>query len=447
MKLGLPLLLLLFFAQTVSSEQKPNFIIIYTDDLGYGDLSCYGAKDISTPNIDQMAKDGVRMLDFYATSASCTPSRAALMTGCYPGRVGLNNVLMPDSKDKKTGKVLGLNPEEVTIAEVVKAQGYATACIGKWHLGDDEVFMPNNHGFDYFFGIPYSNDMVPPRFPDLPLMRNRDVLEVNPNQDFLTKRLTEEAMAFVEKNREKPFFLYLAHPMPHRPCHASPAFLKRFSDKQLEKDLTTEDKGGRDFLYPAAVEEIDWSTGEILRQLESLGLAENTLVIFTSDNGPMTGSAGKLRGKKGSVYEGGHRVPAIIQWKGSIPANTVTKQLVTGMDFLPTFAHLSGYTLPARPKIDGMNVASFITTEVDKTLLERTFFYNHGGVAVREGNWKFIRGKRGGLYNLESDISEKNDLRKEHPEKAERLNQLINDFQIEIKKDTRKAGSLPVSKP
>ena len=301
----------------------------------------------------RMARNGIKLLDFYAASASCTPSRAALMTGSYPGRVGLNHVLMPGSKDKNTGQILGLNPDEVTIAEVVKEQGYATACIGKWHLGDDAIFMPNNHGFDYYFGIPYSNDMIPPRFPDLPLMRNSEVVELNPNQDFLTKRFTEEAIAFVEKNKEQPFFLYLAHPMPHRPCHASAEFLKRFSEKQLQKTLSTEDKAARDFLYPASVEEIDWSVGEILEKLEALGLAENTLVIFTSDNGPKTGSAGKLRGKKGSVFEGGHRVPAVMQWKGTIPANVESRQLITGMDFLPTFAQLSGYSLPENLKIDG----------------------------------------------------------------------------------------------
>ena len=322
MKLALSPLLLLFLHAIVAGNvaaKTPNFIIIYTDDLGYGDLGCYGAQNINTPHIDSMAQNGVRLLDFYPGSASCTPSRAALMTGSYPGRVGMNHVLMPGSKDKNSGEILGLNPDELTLAEVVKAQGYATACIGKWHLGDDPIFLPNNHGFEYYFGIPYSNDMIPERFPDLPLMRNSEVVELNPEQDFLTKRFTEEAIAFLEKNREGPFFLYLAHPMPHRPCHASPEFLKRFSAKQLEKTIGSENKGARDFLYPAAVEEIDWSTGEILKTLAALGLEENTLVIFTSDNGPKTGSAGKLRGKKGSVYEGGHRVPALVQWKGTIP--------------------------------------------------------------------------------------------------------------------------------
>ena len=442
----LPLLLLLLCPFS-KAEQTPNFIIIYTDDLGYGDLSCYGADNISTPNIDGMARDGVKLMDFYPGSASCTPSRAALMTGSYPGRVGMNHVLMPGSKDKNTGQVLGLNPEETTIAEVVKAQGYATACIGKWHLGDDVLFMPNNHGFDEYFGIPYSNDMIPERFPDLPLMRNGEVVELNPDQDYLTRRLTEEAISFVEKNKERPFFLYLAHPMPHRPCHASPEFLKRFSEKQLQKVASTEDKGARDFLYPASVEEIDWSVGEILKKLEALGLEENTLVIFTSDNGPKTGSAGKLRGKKGSVYEGGHRVPAIVRWKGTIPAGVESHQLITGMDFLPTFAHLSGHSLAANRKIDGIDVSSFLTTGASQEQVERTFFYNHGGVAVREGSWKLVKGRRGGLYNLEEDVRERYDLREEHPEKAKRLDLLIAAFQAEIRDHGRKPGEIAVPLP
>jgi len=270
----------------LAEEQKPNIVLIYTDDLGYQDLSCYGSKNIKTPNIDKMATEGLKLLDFYATSASCTPSRAALMTGSYPGRVGMNNVLMPDSKDKHTGKILGLNPKETTIAEVVQSQGYATACIGKWHLGDDPSFMPNNHGFGYYFGIPYSNDMIPPRFPNLPLFRNEKVLEENPNQDYLTKRFTEESLKFITEHKEKPFFLYLAHPMPHRACHASEPFMKRFTQKQIRGIKGGDDKKSRDFIYPAAVEEIDWSVGEILSKLEELGLNENTLVIFTSDNGP-----------------------------------------------------------------------------------------------------------------------------------------------------------------
>jgi len=346
----LSILLILPFAVFGSSAREmPNIIFIFADDLGYGDLSCYGSKTIRSPQLDQM--------------------------GSYPGRVGMDNVLMPGNKDKRTGEILGLNPAELTLAEVVKSQGYATACIGKWHLGDAPIFMPNNHGFDEFFGLPYSNDMVPPRFVDLPLMRNGEVLELNPDQDYLTKRYTEESISFIERNQEKPFFLYLSHSMPHRPCHASPEFTKRFKEKQLKSIKANEDKGSRDFLYPASVEEVDWSAGEILKKLKELGLEENTLVIFTSDNGPKTGSAGSLKGSKGSVYEGGHRVPAIMQWKGKIPAGSVNREIVTGMDFLPTFAALVGTDLPTDRVLDGHNILPLLEGEAEATSGYEAFFY------------------------------------------------------------------------
>jgi len=426
-----------------SAKRAPNIILIYTDDLGYNDLGCYQSKSIKTPHIDQLARDGVKLTDFYATSASCTPSRAALMTGSYPRRVGMNNVLMPESKDKHTGAVLGLNPDELTLAEVVQRKGYATACIGKWHLGDDPKFMPNNHGFDYYFGIPYSNDMIPPRFPDLPLMRNEQVLELNPNQDFLTKRLTEESLLFIEKNQEQPFFIYLAHPMPHRPCHASAEFLKRFSEEQLARVESKNDKAARDVLYPAAVEEIDWSTGQILKKLKELGLEENTFVIFTSDNGPKTGSAKPLSGKKGSVKEGGHRVPAIMRWKGRIPAGSVLKEMVTGMDFLPTFAGLVGANLPEDRIIDGHDMLDLLEGKPDVKSGYESFYYNHGGEAIRIGDWKFIKGKKGGgLYNLRNDISESKNLAAKFPEKLQEMKQRLEEVRKEIQTNSRPAGTL-----
>ncbi len=429
---------------TLADQQQPNFIIIYTDDLGYNDLSCYGSKSIRTPHIDRMTQQGVMLLDFYATSASCTPSRAALMTGSYPGRVGLNNVLMPDSKDKKTGAVLGLNPSETTIAEVLQSTGYSTACIGKWHLGDAPEFMPNNHGFDYYFGIPYSNDMIPPRFPDLPLMRNQEVLEVNPDQDTLTKRFTEEALQFIKQNQKSPFFLYLAHPMPHRPCHASAEFLKRFSEEQLKKIGPTADKESRDLLYPASIEEIDWSTGQILQQIEELGLDQNTLVIFTSDNGPKVGSAKPLSGKKGSVLEGGHRVPAVVQWKGQIPAGGKSSQLITGMDLLPTFAKLAGATLDRSLDIDGADVSAYLTADSTREPVARTFFYDHGGRALRHGQWKLHQnGKK--LYNLAKDPGERRNVSAQYPEKVVELTSLMEEVLLDLDQHSRPAGTLPAT--
>ncbi|MGJ8644418.1 MAG: sulfatase family protein [Luteolibacter sp.] len=425
-----------------AAEQKPNFVIIYTDDLGYGDLSCYGSENIASPNVDRMAAEGIRFTDFYSGSASCTPARAALMTGSYPRRVMMENVLFPGSVDKHTKKSVGLNPEEITIAELLKAEGYSTACVGKWHLGDDPSFMPNNNGFDEYFGLPYSNDMVPPRFVDLPLLRNGEVLELNPDQDTITRRYTEESIAFIEKNQEKPFFLYLAHSMPHRACHASPEFTKRFTEKQMNGIKPGEDKGSRDFLYPAAVEEIDWSTGEILRVLSELGLEENTLIVFTSDNGPMIGSTGPLRGRKGSVNEGGHRVPGIVQWKGRIPAGSVSEEVVTAMDLLPTFSRLAGGEVPTDRVIDGHDILPLLEAKADAKSPYKAFFYTHGGMAVRSGKWKLIKGKRGGLFDLSIDVGEKNNLSKSHPEVVQRLESLIEGFNTSLKTASRPAGSL-----
>ncbi len=435
---------MLFMAMRVGAlEAKPNFIIIYTDDLGYGDLSCYGAKNIKTPNLDQMAQKGMKFLDFYATSASCTPSRAALMTGSYPPRVGLDNVLMPGSKDRHSGKILGLNPSEITIAEILKTKGYQTACIGKWHLGDLPKFMPNNNGFDEFFGLPYSNDMFPERFPDLPLMRNDKVLEVNPDQTYLTKRFTEESIKFIEKNQSSPFFLYLAHPMPHRPCYASSEFTKRFTQAQLDKVVDNNDKAARDFLYPASVEELDWSVGQVLKKVKELGLEENTLVIFTSDNGPKVGSAGRLRGGKGSIYEGGHRVPAIMQWKGRISPGSHTSEIVTGMDFLPTFAGIIGASLPNDRVIDGGNILPILQGQAGAKSPYKAFFYTHGGRAVRSGKWKLIKGRGANvaLYDLSTDIGERKNLKKQHPELVRQLSASLAEHLENLKTTSRPAGS------
>ncbi len=425
-------------------RQLPNFILILTDDQGYGDLSCQGSETIQTPHIDRMAADGIRFTDFHAPAAVCTPSRAGIMTGCYPERVGLNKVLFPGSKIKKDpqGRTAGLNPSEITIARLLKTKGYSTGCVGKWHLGDDPKFMPNNHGFDEYFGLPYSNDMVPPRFPDLPLMRDGEVIEVNPDQDTLTRLYTEESLAFIDRNQSRPFFLFLSHSMPHRACHASEAFTQRFSGEQMKTIKPGEDKPSRDFLYPAAVEEIDWSTGAILQKLRELGLDENTLVVFTSDNGPMTGSAGPLRGKKGSLFEGGSRVPGIMQWVGYIPAGTVCNEMATGMDLLPTFAALAGIEVPNDRVIDGKNIRPLLENGPEAKSPHEVLFYAYGAMAVREGQWKLIGGKKPALFDMSQDVGEKKNLAAQYPEVVQHLCALLEAFKKDLKTTGRPAGNL-----
>ncbi|MBK1833667.1 sulfatase [Roseibacillus ishigakijimensis] len=433
---------LLFLGAIIPALAKaPNLILIYADDLGYGDLGCYGSEEIHSPHLDRLASEGLRFTDFYATSASCTPSRAALMTASYPGRVGLNNVLMPESKDKKTGKHLGLNPSEITLAEILRDQGYATALVGKWHLGDHPEFLPTNHGFEHFFGLPYSNDMVPPRFVDLPLMRNEEVIAVNPDQDLITRRYTEESLRFIEENKDQPFFLFLSHSMPHRPCHASEPFTKRFSKEQLAQIKPGEDKASRDFLYPAAVEEIDWSAGQILTKLAEVELESNTLILFTSDNGPKVGSAGPLRGLKGSNYEGGHRVPGIMRWPDRIPAGSTTDEIATTMDLLPTMAHLLGVKLPDDRVLDGHNILPLLENPASAQSPYRAYFYTHGPLGVRVGPWKLLgRGKQAALYNLETDLKERTNLLKKHPEVVARLEKEREAFRASLKAHSRLAG-------
>jgi len=300
--------------QIVSAQRRPNIVFIYVDDMGYGDLGCYGSKAIKTPNLDRMASEGLRLTSFYSVSPICTPSRAALMTGRYAARMGIDqmhlaNVLFPTDKT-------GLPQSETTVARALKARGYSTACIGKWHLGHLSPHRPIDHGFDYYFGIPYSNDMTPS-----PLMRNAEVIEEPANQDTLTRRYTEEAIRFIEQANSKPFFLYLAHHMPHIPLHAS----VRFRGKSA---------GG---LYGDVVEELDWSVGEVLKALKRSSLDRDTIVFFSSDNGPWyQGSAGPLRGRKGWTYDGGVREPGIVRWPGHIPPGRVSDEPVATIDFFPT---------------------------------------------------------------------------------------------------------------
>ncbi|MCA9006476.1 MAG: sulfatase, partial [Planctomycetaceae bacterium] len=329
------------------ARQHPNFVIIFTDDQGYQDVGVFGSPNIKTPNLDQMAKEGVRFTDFYAAQAVCSASRVALLTGCYPNRVGIRGALGPHSK-------IGINAEETTIAEVVKPQGYATAIYGKWHLGDNPKFLPTRHGFDEYFGLPYSNDMWPfhptagNRFPDLPLIENETV--INPKvtgkeQAQLTTWYTEHAVSFINKNHDRPFFLYVPHSMPHVPLFVSDKF-KGKSEQGLYGDV---------------IMEIDWSVGEILRTLKENGLDDQTLVIFTSDNGPWlsygdhAGAVGVLREGKGTMWDGGCREPFIARWPGRIPAGAVCREVAGTIDILPTLAELTGGKLPDHA-IDGKSI-------------------------------------------------------------------------------------------
>ena len=441
-----------------ASARPPNFIVIFADDQGYQDLGCFGSPKIRTPNIDRMAAEGMRFTDFYVAAPICTPSRAALLTGCYPQRVGLPNVLFPNAE-------VGISRDEVTIAELLRERGYATACVGKWHLGHHPQFLPTNHGFDTYFGLPYSNDMSPlpehrgngrpnPKFPLLPLIRNLDTVELNPDQAQLTRRYTEEAIRFIEASKDRPFFLYL----PHIPLYAS----ERFRGKSPRG------------LYGDVIEEIDWSVGEILKTLDRLGLDERTLVLYTSDNGPwlgfkeLGGSALPLRGGKFTAFEGGMREPCVVRWPNRIPAGAVCKELATTMDLLPTFARLAGTNAPTDRIIDGEDIWPLLAGEPEaRTPHEKFLYYRQRELhAVRSGKWKLHVpwGKKRQpdrespegkvtLYNLDADISETTDIADKHPKVVKRLLSYIDEARADLGdslakregKNVRPAGQ--ISKP
>ena len=455
-KFTLSLISLLAFSHSAWAvvDRPPNFVIIFTDDQGYGDLSCFGGEHVSTPRIDQMAAEGSRLTSFYVAAPVCTPSRAALMTGCYPTRIGMgmgskHGVLL--AGDKK-----GLNPDEITIAEVLKHAGYRTAMFGKWHLGDQPKFLPTRQGFDEFAGLPYSHDIHPfhPRqdkyqFPSLPWLEGEKVVEEDPDADYLTKRITEHAVKFIAASKDRPFFLYIPHPIPHAPLHVSPPYMEGVSSDivaKLKQEDGNIDYRTRDKLFHQAIAEIDWSVGQVLDALEANGLDENTLVLFTSDNGPpkntLFASAGLLRGNKGTTFEGGMREPTVIRWPGKIPADTVNDEIMTTMDLLPTFAKLAGAEVPTDRIIDGKDIWQALTTGVDSP--HEAFFYHSGNKlnAVRSGKWKLHanKGKPSELYNLENDIGEKNNVLKAHPKVVERLKGYLADFSNDIAKYSRPAG-------
>lgn len=415
----------------------PNIVVIFCDDLGYADLGCYGAKGYQTPHLDQMAKEGVRCTDFQVAAAVCSASRAALLTGCYPQRVGILGALGPTAKH-------GIADSEKLLPELLKEQGYATAIFGKWHLGHHPQFLPQRNGFDRYFGLPYSNDMWPKHptaknFPPLPLIDGEKTIEHDPDQSQLTTWYTERAVKFIENNQQKPFFLYVPHSMPHVPLFVSEKFRGK-SEQGLFGDV---------------ISEIDWSVGQILATLKRLNLDDNTLVMFTSDNGPWlsygnhAGSAGVFREGKGTTWEGGHRVPFIARWPGKIPAGKTNAELCATIDVLPTCVKLAGGSVPNDRIIDGIDIWPLLTQPDAKSPHDVYYYYWDNGLdAIRSGEWKLhfphayrsLQGPPGKdgmpngyvqaktteieLYNLKSDPSEKTNVAAANPEVVAKLQKL-----------------------
>lgn len=415
-----------FLSFLAIGQQKPgkpheNIIIILADDLGYGDIGTFGAKDIRTPNIDNLASQGLKFTEFYSSSPVCSPTRFGLLTGRLPRRQGIDHVFFPES-------YTGIPQEEVTIAEALKGKGYATGIVGKWHLGHQRPFLPLQNGFDEYYGIPYSNDMQ-----GVVYLKGNEVDSLKVNQKYTTKTYTREAISFIERHKESPFFLYLAHNMPHVPLYASPEF---------------EGKSQRG-LYGDVIEELDWSVGEVINALKKNGLEQKTLVIFTSDNGPWLifdvegGSAGPLRQGKGTTFEGGQRVPGIAYWPGKIKPNTVYKNLATQLDLYPTIVALTSSqktqtTLP----LDGEDITAVLFGIGDRVGTEFPYYMDGKLEAFRKGDWKIrlphAEVKQYGitmqeasdtlLFNLKSDAGEKNNLLKTYPDKAKELLKAMDAF-------------------
>ena len=441
-----------------TKERPPNVVIIMADDAGFADMGAFGAKDFKTPNLDRMAKQGVKFTNFYVAQPICGASRAALLTGCYPNRIGMLGA--PSHKAKH-----GLPKGEMTIGDLVRQKDYATAIFGKWHLGHHKPFLPTHHGFDEYLGLPYSNDMWPfhptGTYPGLPLIDGDEV--VNPNvtgddQRFLTTWYTERAVKFINKNKERPFFLYVPHSMPHVPLYVS----DKFKGKSKQG------------LYGDVMMEIDWSVGEILKALKKNGLDDNTLVVYTSDNGPWVsygnhaGSAGPLREAKATTWDGGTHVFCVMRWPGQIPKASVCKEPAMTIDLLPTIAHLSGAPLPDHP-IDGKNIWPLISGQKGaKSPHEAYFFYWKDDIqAVRWGKWKmhFPHGYRSletpgqdgkpgkyvqketglVLYNLDEDIGEQINLADKYPEVVEHIKKLAEKSRKEIDAGKRQPDTIEIT--
>ena len=441
-----------------STRRQPNVVLIFVDDLGFGDVEFNGAQGPRTPNLNQMASEGMKFTDFYVGCAVCSGSRTALLTGTHYQRLSMNPVLFPNSKQ-------GLHPEEQTIADMLSDAGYRTACVGKWHLGHLPPCLPTYHGFDSYYGIPYSNDMWIDNANQLaedvtlregvtiqeirsgttkrnvvPLMRDEEIIEYPCDQNTITKRYTEEAIRFIKAENDKPFFLYLPHTMVHLPLHVSKDF-----------------RGRTDKLIWDAIEEVDWSVGEILKTLRDQGIAESTLVVFTSDNGAAVGSSLPLRAKKGSVYDGGIREPTLMWWPETIPAGAVCNEITASIDLLPTLAKLCDGKLSGR-QIDGVDIRSVMFKEDGKSPRD-SFVLMHGPGTVRHGKWKYYpwKEKKQGreapkgrapsndsvqLYDIESDIGETTNLAAKHPEVCQQLQKMYNEHVADIKATKRPTAQL-----
>ena len=455
-----PVIILAALSLVAKAADKPNFIIIFTDDQGYGDLGCFGSTKIKTPHIDRLAKEGRRFTNFMVASPVCTPSRAALLTGCYPKRIGMHqHVLFPSSTK-------GLNPTEHTIADHLKGQGYATACFGKWHLGHHPETLPQSNGFDTYFGIPYSNDMNHPdnkgkpkggwagmdalwKDPEstltkwkTPLMENEKIVEIPVDQRTVTRRYTDKSIEFIKTNAkaDKPFFVYLPHSMPHIPLYVP-------DDVRDPNPLNA---------YTNVIEHIDSEVGRIAKLLRELKLSDNTYLIFTTDNGPWLpfkhhgGSAGPLRDGKGSTFEGGQRVPCVMWAPGRIPAGTTCDQLCGTIDLLPTIASLTKTPLPSGKKIDGLDISKLLTTDEKTPRNEFVYYTSRGDIeGLRQGKHKLlVKGPRNKkrnpkakaevmLFDLEADLGEKNNLAESKPEVVAKLKARMLELDAQIAKEAR----------
>ena len=451
-------------AESTYTSAKPNVIVIFTDDQGYNDLGCYGSPNIKTPNLDRLASEGRRYTSFYSACSVCSPSRAALLTGCYPKRVGLHqHVLFPQSN-------YGLHPEEVTIADHLKSAGYATACVGKWHLGHHKETLPTSNGFDSYYGIPYSNDMNHPdnkrlgkmssddRWTDqssavtlwnTPLVQDEEIIELPVDQRTITRRYTDRAIEFVKANQDKPFFLYLPHSMPHIPLY-------------VPEDVYDPDPQNA---YKCVIEHIDTEVGRLVQTVRDLGLSKKTLIVYTSDNGPWLqfknhgGSAGPLRAGKGTTFEGGQRVPCIMWAPGRIPAGTSSNAFATNMDLLPTIASVTGVALENDRKIDGVDLTSTFTSD-ESSRDEFVFYSAHGALeGIRMGDWKYLsklprRGRNAKgpapepevfLFHLSEDIGEQNNLAEQEPDRVQKMHARMEELNEEITANARPVWRKKVS--